>query len=244
VKRYLKIFNHIFAASVILATSCTKYPTPKIGSGNQIIINTGNTSALINNRVKIQNSDIICPPGTDLNFTRGICYQDYHYEYTPTVRNKKTTAGAGPGFFDADLNNIYPGKVYYYRAYMEFPSDGVVIYGNTKSISIPPGCPTIEIINDAYNIGRWTASVSGTIVDDGGSGCDQYGFVISKTNVLPTINDGLYLGGTGVGVSNHGMAVTFYTLTEGTTYYVRAYARNSKCLTGVYSKVITFTTRP
>jgi hypothetical protein len=233
VKRYLKIFNHIFAASVILATSCTKYPTPKIGSGNQIIINTGNTSALINNRVKIQNSDIICPPGTDLNFIRGICYQDYPYEYTPTVRNKKTTAGTGPGFFDADLNNIYPGKVYYYRAYMEFPSDGVVIYGNTKSISIPPGCPTIEIDNDAYNIGRWTASVSGTLIDDGGLGC-ECGFVISKTNMLPTINDGLYPGG----------AVTFYNLTEGTTYYVRAYARNSKCLTGVYSKVITFTTRP
>lgn len=75
------------------------------------------------------------------------------------------------------------------------------------------------------NIGPYSASVSGTISTMGGSSIITSGICYSNSNQNPTTSDNVTTdGGTSIGTYTSSLI----NLTQGTTYYVRAYATNSQ----------------
>ncbi|MGI6479784.1 MAG: FISUMP domain-containing protein [Salinivirgaceae bacterium] len=107
--------------------------------------------------------------------------------------------------------------------------EGDGINGNNMSI---PTLSTTEITN----ITQTSANSGGSITSDGGSDVTARG-VCWSTNQTPTISDNITTDGTGVGM----FSSILTDLSPNTTYYVRAYATNSKG-TG-YGNTLTFTTQ-
>jgi hypothetical protein len=142
---------------------------------------------------------------------RGVCFG---VDVAPTVNNSFQTAGSGAGSFTTQLTNLSAGTTYHVRAYAKM--GGTYIYGNelTFTMARQPSVNTAEV----NNITATSALCGGTI-----SECGQN--VTAKglcwgTSSSPTISGSHSYDGTGTG-SFTGILTD---LTEGTTYYVRAYA--------------------
>jgi len=138
----------------------------------------------------------------------------------PTVSlATKTTDGSGTGTFTSTLTDLSPGTTYFVRAYAT--NDAGTAYGNEVTFTTP-SLPvlTTAVITQA---GGTTAVSGGTITADGGSAVSARG-IVWNTMPNPTIelatktSDG---SGTGTFTS------TLTGLSDGTRYYVRAYATNS-----------------
>lgn len=97
---------------------------------------------------------------------------------------------------------------------------------------------TIPVINTSpmENVTATTATASGTVTADGNSDVTEVGFVYSSVVAVPTIADSKVTATAINGV----FSATLANLTSGTTYHVRAYAKNSVG-TG-YGDVLNFTT--
>ncbi|NQX38005.1 hypothetical protein SAMN05421820_10113 [Pedobacter steynii] len=119
-------------------------------------------------------------------------------------------------------------------------------YGNTyKANGMPLRCIRDTIVltrpllsNVSIPVSEMTASSaegSATVVSDGGTAVTARGLVWSSTNVLPTIADQVSVEGQGVGSFKSILG----SLSEGPTYYVRAYATN-KAGTSYSAEVASF----
>jgi len=161
---------------------------------------------------------------------RGICWST---SPGPTTAGIHTTDGSGTGTFISSLSGLTSGTTYYVRAYA-INSAGAG-YGEEVMFISGQGA-TLPVVTTAAltNITVITATSGGNVTSDGGATVNSRG-VCWNTSPNPTdehyTTDGY---GTGPFVSN------LYGLTSGTTYYVRAYARNS--IGTAYGNEITFTT--
>lgn len=90
--------------------------------------------------------------------------------------------------------------------------------------------------NPVTNISSTSVTCGGFISSDGGNTIIQRGVCWSKNNINPTVNDSLTDDGTMAG--NFASQIT--NLSSNTTYYVRAYAINSKGT--AYGSSVSFTT--
>ena len=161
---------------------------------------------------------------------RGICYST---SQNPTTSNTKITKGSGIGSFTCNITGLTAGTKYYIRAYAK-NSKGTA-YGTQQVFStVAPSVPTI--ITDSVKIESANSFVGyGHIDNSNGASVTQYG-ICWNTSGNPTINNSH--------TSSTGSATAFTSeatgIALGTTYYVRAYAKNSA---GVgYGNVITFKT--
>lgn len=114
------------------------------------------------------------------------------------------------------------------------PYDGPIIDPNNPIVIDPATLPVLTTIT-AFNITTTTASSGGNITADGGSPVTARGVVWSTTQ-NPTIADSKTTDGNGIG--NFISSIT--SLTNGTIYYVRAYATNINGTS--YGNQVTFTT--
>ncbi|MDA3893894.1 MAG: FISUMP domain-containing protein [Salinivirgaceae bacterium] len=146
---------------------------------------------------------------------RGICYS---YISNPTVDDFKIEEGSGIGAFTCSLSELSVNTLYYVRAYA-FNGKGLV-YGNEQTFLTLDGLPTLKTIA-ATNITAITATSGGNIIDDGGFSITARGICWSKNN-HPTIENSFLVDGIGIGE----IICTMTSLTEHTTYFVRAYATN------------------
>ena len=96
------------------------------------------------------------------------------------------------------------------------------------------GLPVVTT-QEVTDVTATTAKGHGTVTDQGGSAVTERGICWS-TEPSPTVNDSHANSGTGEG----SFSVTINGLTQGTKYYVRAYAKNSQGLT--YGEQKEFTT--
>lgn len=136
----------------------------------------------------------------------------------------KTSDGTGSGNFTSEITGLDPATTYYVRAYAT-NSEGTA-YGNQRSfMTIDPETftPTVTT-DDVTNIGFDAATCGGNVLSDGGYDVTARG-VVWSTSANPTIEDN-------DGITNNGDGTGEYTsqltgLTNGTKYYVRAYATNS-----------------
>lgn len=148
---------------------------------------------------------------------RGICWNTGGY---PDISDPHTTSGAGNGSFTANITGLDPGTTYHVRAYAT--NSMGTSYGQDLSFSTPNGLPTVTVSVPTNTITATNAVLSGNVTSDYGSAITERGFCWS-TNQYPTVNDSHTTVGSGAG-SFTGSATN---LTPSTTYYVRAYARNS-----------------
>ncbi|MBR5912549.1 MAG: hypothetical protein IKZ55_11240 [Bacteroidales bacterium] len=149
---------------------------------------------------------------------RGVCWSKNH---NPTISGSHASAGSGLGEFSCNMTNLSANTTYYVRAYAK-NSKGVG-YGEEKHFTTLdfdlPEVTTAAVTD----ITQTSAKCGGVVTNDGGTTVTERG-VCWSTSHNPTISGGHANSGTGVGTFTSDIS----GLSAHTTYYVRAYATNSK----------------
>lgn len=167
--------------------------------------------------------------GADIT-QRGVCWST---SLDPTILDNLTSDGTGSGDFTSELNNLVDGTVYYVRAYA-INSEGTA-YGNMVTFTTSAaGVPAVTT-TPATEITFTTAKSGGSITSDGGAAITAKGICWS-TAQNPTITNDKTADGEG----SEAFTSNLTGLSEGVTYYARAYATN-RVGTG-YGNEITITT--
>jgi len=146
---------------------------------------------------------------------RGVCWST---SSSPTIANSKTTDGSGSGSFTSSITGLSYGTLYYVRAYAT-NSTGTS-YGNEITFTTfnLPSLSTYAI----SSVTGTTASSGGNVTSDGGVSVTVRG-VCWSTSTSPTTANSLTSNGGGTG----SFVSSITGLSNGTTYYVRAYATNA-----------------
>ncbi len=148
--------------------------------------------------------------------TRGICYNTLP---NPTAANSIITASpqTGTGVFSCNLTGLTPVTTYYVRAFAV--NSSIVSYGNEVSFTTLPVLPILTT-TAATAITGTTAVSGGNVTSNGGSTITERGICYATTANPTTVNTKIIdpAPGLGIFVSN------LTGLTQGLTYYVRAYA--------------------
>ncbi|MBR3938673.1 MAG: hypothetical protein IKJ67_01685 [Bacteroidales bacterium] len=167
---------------------------------------------------------------------RGICWST---SQNPTTEDDATYSGTGIGSFTANITGLEAGTTYYVRAYA-VNSKGTA-YGTQKAFTTTTTgggsseeLPTVTT-SSVTSINTNSAICGGNVSSDGGSTVTARG-VCWSTSQNPTTNDNTTTDGSGTGSFTSNIS----GLMAGITYYVRAYAVNSKGT--AYGAQKTFTT--
>src|SRR5664280_1455895 len=202
------------------------YATNNVGTayGNEVTATTSPVSlasltttaiSLITMNSAVSGGDI-SSGGNDSITVRGVCWA---IATGPTTANDKTTDGVGTGNFVSNLTGLLPGVIYYVRAYAT--NSAGTAYGDELSFTtLPLTVPTVTTA--IVTPGLTSAVTGGNITADGGSPVTAKGVCWAITP-SPTITDSKTSDGSG----SASFISTIPGLTNGTTYYVRAYATNS-----------------
>lgn len=149
---------------------------------------------------------------------RGVCWSTNH---NPSVSESHVSAGGGLGEFICNMSNLSANKVYYVRAYA-INSKGTA-YGEEKSFTtLDFDLPEVTT-NNVTDITQTSAKGGGEVTNDGGTTVTERGICWSISH-NPTINNYKVQAGEGTG----SFLCDISDLNANTTYYVRAYAINSK----------------
>lgn len=153
---------------------------------------------------------------------RGVCWST---NPNPTTSNNHTTDGTGTGSFTSSIIGLVESTTYYVRAYAT-NSEGTA-YGVQQSFTTNSGgssttTPTVTTSTPS-NVTTNSATCSGNVTSDGGATVTAKG-VCWSTSQNPTISGNHTSDGNGTGAFTSNIT----GLAENTTYYVRAYATNSK----------------
>ena len=181
-----------------------------------------------------QSGGNITDAGNGSILARGICWNTTG---NPTLENNLnfTTNGTGLGSFTAQMTSLSEGVQYYVAAYAT--NEQGTTYGGVKSFTTTDlSAPTVTTTN-ASNITSNSAVAGGNVTNDGNLTVTQRG-VCWHTNPNPSLDNNL--GYTSDGSGTGSFVSNINNLSEGTTYYFRAYAINSEG-TG-YGMIKEFTT--
>lgn len=174
----------------------------------------------------------ITSDGDGMITVRGVCWS---LATNPVVSPDTTINGAGTGSFSSTITGLSPATRYYVRAYAI--NYAGTAYGNEINFTTEPELPkltTAEITSRT----AFSAHSGGIITSDGGASITERG-VCWNTSANPTyeINISKTTNGTGTGQFTSDLN----DLTPNTSYYVRAYARNSVGIN--YGNQQTFSTK-
>ena len=169
---------------------------------------------------------------------RGVVYSSY--DNNPTMGRpgvlKDVSGTIGTGTFSKSISGLSNITTYYVRAYV-INSQGTV-YGSVQSFTTTAP-PTVASTN-ITTFNNTSATLGGNVTADGGATVTERGVVYSSGDNTPTIGEADVSkdanGTTGTGTFSKSVT----GLTNGTTYYVRAYATNSEGTT--YGNTQSFTT--
>jgi len=149
--------------------------------------------------------------------SRGVCWSTTE---NPTTANfKLKDSGTTTGNFTSNLTGLNAGTTYYLKAYAI--NEVGTAYGN--QISFTTLEPTFAILSTAAAtaITITTATIQGTISDDGGATVTSRG-VCWSTTASPTILNSNNQERSGIGIFTSSIT----GLTRSTKYYARSYATN------------------
>ena len=149
---------------------------------------------------------------------RGVCWSTNH---NPEISDSHSSNGTGMGNYTVDVTGLTAGTTYYVRAYAK--NKAGVGYGEELSFKTRDPEPPTVTTSAVINISNTSATGGGNVTSDGGAEVTERG-VCWSTSHNPEITDSHARRGTGMG----SYTVNMTGLTEGTSYYVRAYAVNSE----------------
>jgi uncharacterized protein (TIGR02145 family) len=138
----------------------------------------------------------------------------------PVAGGSHTTDGSGLGPFTSNITGLTPNTTYYVRAYAT-NSTGTS-YGNQVSFQTTSVSAPSLTTNNVTNIGLSSAVSGGNVTMDNGGTVSERGICYNTTG-NPTTGNSTVPGGSGTGT----FSVNITGLSQGTVYYVRAYAINS-----------------
>ena len=136
----------------------------------------------------------------------------------PNIINIKTSSGehVGDVSFASSISNVKEDTTYYVRSYVKI-NESTILYGNELTAVMP----SLKITTDGYTTNSSTAVLKGTILSLGLSAVTDHGHCWSTTNSNPNINDNTISQGI---TNTTGFFYSNLSLTNGNTYYFRAYA--------------------
>lgn len=164
---------------------------------------------------------------------KGVCFGK---SAMPTVNDSKQTATSGKdNSFTCRITGLEKETTYYVRAYVK-TSDNTVFYGDDKAFKTTKEVtlPTLSAVSIS-NIQTTSATFVGAITSDGNSEITECGFCWSDV-AEPTIVDNK----TNCDPQSKEMGKNITSLTEGTKYFLRAFAKNA--MGYAYSEVASFET--
>jgi hypothetical protein len=206
----------ITAIICLLFYNCNVEPfEPTLESSNPIL--TTNSISNITTTSCSAGGNITSDGGSAIT-ARGIVWSK---NQNPTIIDSKIINGIGTGTFTSSITTLTANTTYYVRAFAT-NSKGTA-YGNQLSFQTPitNSTPTLTT-TEMSSITATSASGGGNITTDGGATITARGIVWS-TSQNPTLTNTKTINGSGIGNFNSSLA----SLSENTTYYVRAYATNS-----------------
>lgn len=163
---------------------------------------------------------------------RGVCWNEYG---DPTTDDDRLAhAEGGMGEYTCQLTGLQPFTKYYVRAYAKNACG--TNYGAVMELvtGLEVNLPTV-VTMEITGVSVTTASCLCTVVDDGGSEVFERGACWS-VDPNPNIADFVYADGGGLG----DYVISMAELEANTTYYARAYAKNSKGVN--YGETMSFST--
>ncbi len=189
------------------------------------VTNIGNNSAKFNGSINVEGS----PAFTE----KGFCYSKTG---EPNVSsNKVIVYGSGTGAYNTTVNGLEYQTTYYVKAYAI--QNGQPVYGNT--VQFATSWNAVQVSTSAVtSIESTSATFNGMIGNAGSPAYTERGFCYSDWASMPTTtHNKVVVNGVGV-TGNFNKNVT--GLSDGTLYYVRAYAiQNGEV---VYGESVSFTT--
>ena len=206
------------AAFALCVAACKKSTPPTVKIYDNI--STSYTSANVTGEVTDEGSTSVTERG-------------FIYGKQGEARQDTLYCGSGIGEFPTRLTGLEPNTTYNCFAFAK--NDGSIGTSNMVTFTTrDQELPTVTT-TEVENIGTTTVRCGGNVIDDGGAEITDCGICWSK-NHNPTMNGNHVSLGSGLGE----FACNLSNLSANTTYYVRAYAKNSKGV--AYSKERDFTT--
>ncbi len=211
------------------------------GYGNQIIFTTLDvpTVSIINIDDVTQTSarlfgNVSNDGGTAVT-ERGFVYSAT--SELPTLSDNVITVGSGTGLFDAVIYGLPSGTEINVRSYA-INSVGTSYQPNSSKITtFSETMVPIVTTSSASSIGITSATLGGSVTNDAGSTVTERGIVYNTTGSPTTSSNKVQIGS---GIGSFSQSVT--GLSSNTTYYVKAYAKNSNGIS--YGNQVQFTTEP
>jgi uncharacterized protein (TIGR02145 family) len=160
--------------------------------------------------------------GNGTVIARGVCWNTTG---DPTLTNciNYTTNGSGTGNFTSNITELQENTIYYVAAYAtneKGTAYGLIKQFNTTIITVP-----IVVTANVINISTNSAQCGGNVTNNGNGKVSARG-VCWNTNGNPTLGNCLGYTTDGSGLGSYTSNIT--GLSEGTTYYVSAYATNEE----------------
>ena len=185
------------------------------------VTNVKSETATLNGRIEKEGD----PAYTERGFVYSKSYA------TPTVDDpadatKKVIVPGRSEHFSANISSLIENSQYYVRAYVT--NENGTFYGGVEKFTPKATLPSVTTL-DVTNILQTSATLNGRIDNEGEPVYTERGFLYSSSYQTPSIDDPssatlkVIVGGTG-----NVFSTSISSLKEGTTYYVRAYARSSK----------------
>ena len=147
---------------------------------------------------------------------KGVCWSTTQ---SPTIASSITNDGNGSAAYTSNLVDLTAGTTYYVRAYAT-NSVGTA-YGNEVTFATSEVTGAVLTTTEVTTVTSVSAIAGGNITDAGGGTITARG-ICWGTSPNPTITGNKTTSGTGPGT----FTGTLTGLTDGTTYYYRAYATN------------------
>jgi len=178
---------------------------------------TTNSVTTFTNTTATMGGNVTASGGASVS-RRGVCYATTQ---NPTIANTVVNIGTGTGTFSQSVTGLSQGVTYYVRAFAE--NQAGLNYGTQvsfKTLTIPSVSTTA-----ATNLATTSFTTGGNVTSAGGGSLTVTARgVCYSTSTSPSLTNGTVLSiGTGTGT----FTTNITALTQGVTYYVRAYATNT-----------------
>lgn len=207
--KYLLLTKLILIA-LVFSCNIVELKTPPV-------VKTISSSEIASTSAKIWGE--VVEEGSSATSERGFVYSEKNP--SPSTSDTKVVSGYGKGEFSLVISNLTPKTKYYFRAFSSNQSG--IAYGDILDFTTLNDIklPTVTT-NPLSNITFNGCTTGGSVISDGGGIISEKGIVFDKSANPTILNNKI------VSTGSNSYSLNLSGLLENTTYYVRAYATNSK----------------